>query len=202
MHRHARRDGKTAWIAQFRLALPFDIDDETNGRFVFGASTLNRVSNTTLPSLVVACSDEVTFAASSAFVSSSSTVVSPYMGSSVRCFSTISSMLQSENSSVQPFGMWASTYFSSECASRLHRSHYIIASVAFVFGFSYPSATPRQCCHGVATGCASDGNAMITSRSPSTQSWRKIKNVTFFFEPKKLLDTSNDYAYKPPSPTG
>ena len=75
--------------------------------------------------------------------------------------------------------------FSSECASRLHRSHYIIASVAFVFGFSYPSATPRQCCHGVATGCASDGNEMITSRSPSTQSWRKIKNVTFFFEPKK-----------------
>ena len=99
------------WIAQFRLALPFDIDDETNGRFVFGASTSNRVSNTTLPSLVVACSDEVTFAASSAFVSSSSTVVSPYMGSNVRCFSTISSMLQSENSSVQPFGMWASTYF-------------------------------------------------------------------------------------------
>ena len=33
MHRHARRDGKTAWIAQFRLALPFDIDDETNGAF-------------------------------------------------------------------------------------------------------------------------------------------------------------------------
>ncbi len=44
-----------------------------------------------------------------------------------------------------------------------------------------PSFTPRQCCHCVTTGCASDGSEMITSRSPSTQSWRKIKNVTVFF---------------------
>ena len=34
----------------------------------------------------------------------------------------------------------------------------------------------------MATGCASDGSEMITSRSPSTQSWREIKNVTVFFE--------------------